>query len=115
MITRIRNANLVRASFVKVRNTKLTLSIAKVLKQEGFIDLVFSDNLSKSEFLIIVLKYKVLRDKPYITTIRRVSTSGQRIYCNSKNLPRVLGGIGVAICMFLFVYLYIYIIFFRDF
>lgn len=104
MITRIRNANLVRASFVKVRNTKLTVSIAKVLKQEGFIDLVFSDNINNSKFLIIVLKYKVVRDKPYITNIRRISTSGQRVYCNSKNLPRVLGGIGVAICMFQFIY-----------
>ena len=48
----------------------------------------------------IALKYKVGKGSPYITNIVRVSKSGQRVYSSYKNLPRVLGGIGVAICLF---------------
>jgi small subunit ribosomal protein S8 len=100
MITKIRNSNFVRAPFVKVRNTNLTSSIANVLKQEGFIDLINSDDPSICSELIIALKYKVGKGSPYITNIVRVSKSGQRVYSSYKNLPRVLGGIGVAICLF---------------
>ena len=95
MITRIRNSNLVRAPFVRVNKTRLTLSIATLLSQEGFIELI--DDLSKD--LVIGLKYKVVKNKPYITNIRRISTSGQRVYCDLKNLPKVLGGVGVVVCL----------------
>lgn len=95
MITRIRNSNLVRAPFVSVKKTRLTLSIATLLSQEGFLELI--DDLSKD--LVIGLKYKVVKNKPYITNIRRISTSGQRVYCDLKNLPKVLGGVGVVVCL----------------
>ena len=104
MITRIRNANFVRASFIKVRNTNLTRNIAMVLKKEGFIDFINPENMDFSSDLIILLKYKMVQNRPYITNIVRVSSSGQRVYCGIKNLPRVLGGVGVTICLFQSIY-----------
>lgn len=99
MITRIRNSNLVRAPFVKVKKTSLTLRIASLLSQEGFIDFSNEGIIDSSKDLLIGLKYKVFKNKPYITNIKRVSTSGQRVYCDNKNLPRVLGGVGVVVCL----------------
>ena len=100
MITRIRNSNLVRSPFVKIKKTNLTLRIVNLLSQEGFIDLINEGIKDSSKDLLIGLKYKVVKNKPYITNIRRVSSSGQRVYCGRKNLPRVLGGVGVVVCLF---------------
>jgi len=104
MITRIRNSNLVRAPFVKVKNTSLTLRIAKLLHREGFVDVINYSYNDLSKDLVLGLKYKVVKNKPYITNIRRVSRSGQRVYCNLKNLPRILGGVGVVVCSFQGIY-----------
>jgi small subunit ribosomal protein S8 len=76
----------------------LTFKIATVLKQEGFIDLPNRTDTGLSKDFLIGLKYKTFKRKPYISNIIRVSTSGQRVYCKSKNIPMVLGGLGVAIC-----------------
>lgn len=99
MLTRIRNANLARHQTTEVPSTKMTRSIARVLKEEGFIADFEESGEGVKRLLVISLKYKSRgRDKrPIITTLKRVSKPGLRVYSNRKDLPRVLGGIGIAI------------------
>lgn len=97
MLTRIRNACLVRHSTTNVPSTKMTRSIAKVLKDEGFIaDFEEVGEVIKKN-LVISLKYKGRNRQPIITNLKRVSKPGLRVYKNRKELPRVLGGIGIAV------------------
>ena len=96
MLTRIRNACLVRHTTTKVPVTRMTRSIAQVLKQEGFIDDFEEAGEGVNQHLVISLKYKGNR-QPIINTLKRVSRPGLRVYSNRKDLPRVLGGIGIAI------------------
>ncbi|XHX76001.1 MAG: 30S ribosomal protein S8 [Stenomitos frigidus ULC029] len=97
MLTRIRNANLARHQTTEVPSTKMTRSIAKVLKEEGFIADFEEAGEGIKRNLVIALKYKGKTKRPIITTLRRVSKPGYRVYSNRRELPRVLGGIGVAI------------------
>ncbi|NLX14396.1 MAG: 30S ribosomal protein S8 [Phycisphaerales bacterium] len=96
MLTRIRNATRVRMTEVKIPATKMKVGIAEVLKQEGYI--VDYDRIDdgKQGLLRVKLKYGSLGE-PVITTIRRVSRPGQRMYSAVENLPRVLNGLGIAI------------------
>nr|YP_010700391.1 ribosomal protein S8 [Phacus arnoldii]WCH63569.1 ribosomal protein S8 [Phacus arnoldii] len=96
-LTRIRNANLIKSSKVLVPRTELTLSIANILKEEGFIDSFESSPNLDNRFFSILLKYKGLNNKPYITCLKRISKPGLRVYINFSNIPQVLGGIGIAI------------------
>ncbi|MEB3250951.1 MAG: 30S ribosomal protein S8 [Cyanobacteriota bacterium] len=97
MLTRIRNANLARHQTVTIPSTRMTHSIAKVLKEEGFIaDFSEVTETSRSE-LVLALKYKGKTRQPIIRNLTRVSKPGLRVYSNRKELPRVLGGIGIAI------------------
>ncbi|MBC7971008.1 MAG: 30S ribosomal protein S8 [Verrucomicrobia bacterium] len=97
MLTRIRNANLARHQTTEVPSTKTTRSIAKVLKDEGFIADFAEAGEGIKRNLVIALKYKGKGKRPIITTLRRVSKPGFRVYSNRRELPRVLGGIGIAI------------------
>ncbi|MDJ0724783.1 MAG: 30S ribosomal protein S8 [Prochloraceae cyanobacterium] len=97
MLTRIRNSCLVRHTTTVVPTTRMTRSIAKVLKQEGFIDSYEENGEGIKKHLIITLKYKGKNRQPIIQTLKRVSKPGLRVYSNRKELPRVLGGIGIAI------------------
>ncbi len=97
MLTRIRNANLARHQTTEVPSTKTTRSIAKVLKDEGFIADFAEAGEGIKRNLVIALKYKGKSKRPIITTLRRVSKPGFRVYSNRRELPRVLGGIGIAI------------------
>ena len=98
MLTRIRNANLVKLSKVSVLQTDLTFSIANILKEEGFIDSFETNSLvSGVPHLVITLKFKTSKQKPYITTLKRISKPGIRVYAKSSNIPRVLGGIGTVV------------------
>jgi small subunit ribosomal protein S8 len=97
MLTRIRNANLARHQTTEVPSTKMTRSIAKVLKDEGFISDYEEAGEGIKRNLVIALKYKGKGKRPIITTLKRVSKPGFRVYSNRKDLPRVLGGIGIAI------------------
>lgn len=97
MLTRIRNANLARHQTVGIPSTRMTRSIAKVLKDEGFIT-DFSEVANEGRPQIVVsLKYKGKTRQPIIRNLTRVSKPGLRVYSNRKELPRVLGGIGIAI------------------
>lgn len=97
MLTRIRNACAVRHPSVLIPSTKMTRNIAEVLKSEGFIGDVDESGEGIKKNLVISLKYKSKTRKPIIQNIRRVSKPGLRVYSNRRELPRVLGGIGIAI------------------
>ncbi|NEP56143.1 MAG: 30S ribosomal protein S8 [Symploca sp. SIO1B1] len=97
MLTRIRNAGLVRHQTTNVPATKMTRSIARVLKEEGFIADFEESGEGIKKFLVISLKYKGKNRQPIIKVMKRVSRPGLRVYSNRKELPRVLGGIGIAI------------------
>ena len=97
MLTRIRNANLAKHHIVQVPSTKMTRNIVSVLKEEGFIYEFEETTRKLRKYLLISLKYKGNNKQPVITSLKRVSKPGLRVYANCKELPRVLGGIGVAI------------------
>lgn len=97
MLTRVRNANLARHQIVQVPATKLTKNIANVLQQEGFIQSVEEVGETITKQLLISLKYKGKTREPVITALRRISKPGLRVYANQKELPRVLGGLGIAV------------------
>ncbi len=95
MLTRIRNGQSAGKKVVSMPSSKVKVSIAEVLKQEGYIsDHAKSEDAGKAE-LSIELKYH--QGRPVIDTIKRVSRPGLRIYKKSTELPRVLDGLGVAI------------------
>ncbi len=97
MLTRIRNSSLARHETTSVPATKMTRNIAKVLKDEGFIAECSEVGEGIKVQLVLTLKYKGKNRKPIITALKRVSRPGLRVYSNRKELPRVLGGIGIAI------------------
>lgn len=97
MLTRIRNANMVKHQIVQVPMTKMSLSIAKILKEEGFIEDFENYTEHNKNFLLISLKYNGKSRKSVISKIERVSKPGLRIYATSKKLPRVLDNLGIAI------------------
>ena len=96
MLTRIRNANAVSHPEVEMPSSKLKVALAKVLKEEGYIS-NYSETVDGCfKTLKITLKYDE-NNKPVITNLKRVSKPGLRNYCKAKNLPQVLGGLGVAV------------------
>ena len=95
MLTRIRNAQMAEKAAVVMPSSKLKVAIAKVLRDEGYVDdFAVRENGGKAE-LDIALKYYAGR--PVIERIERVSTPGLRVYKGSGDLPRVMNGLGVAI------------------
>lgn len=98
MLTRIRNANTAMRDEVKMPSSKLKVALADVLKQEGYIHsfAVAEDDAGPGQTLTIDMKYSDQRER-VISGITRVSKPGLRVYSKSENIPRVLGGLGVAI------------------
>ncbi len=96
MLTRIRNANQVSHSTVSMPSSKLKVQLAKLLKEEGFIADYSVKEDGKFKVLEITLKYDA-KNKPIITKLERVSKPGLRNYSKAKNLPKVLGGMGIAV------------------
>ena len=95
MLTRIRNGQSASKKSVKMPSSKLKLAIAKVLKDEGYInDFKTEVNGSHAE-MTIELKY--YNGVPVIESVKRVSRPGLRIYKSKDELPKVLGGLGIAI------------------
>lgn len=97
MLTRVRNANLARHQIVQVPATKMTKNIAAVLQEEGFIQSFEEIGEDTSKQLLLSLKYKGKTREPIITALKRISKPGLRVYAPKKELPRVLGGLGVAV------------------
>lgn len=99
MLTRIRNALLAGKTSVVVPSSKLKVEIARILKDEGFIEDFVVGQEKPAPMITITLKYFGSRRdrKPVITHLERVSKPGRRIYRNCQDLPRVMSGIGIAI------------------
>lgn len=97
MLTRIRNANMVKHQIVKIPATKMSKAIALILKEEGFIENfeIYTEN--PYSYLLLSLKYKGKSREPVICKLERVSKPGLRVYVNSKQLPVVLSNLGIAI------------------
>ena len=96
MLTRIRNASMVSHTSVEMPSSKLKVELAKLLKEEGFITDYNVKEVGKFKVLEITLKYDA-KNKPIISKLERVSKPGLRNYSKAKNLPQVLGGMGIAI------------------
>lgn len=97
ILTRIRNANMVKHQIVQIPSTKMSLAIIEILKEEGFIEDFENYNENKRKYLLVLLKYIGKSKKPVICKIKRVSKPGLRIYTNSKKLPIILDNLGIAI------------------
>lgn len=96
MLTRIRNAQSAFKKMVSMPSSKQKEAIAALLKREGYIeDYTIDDKEIKKPLLKIELKY--FDNKPVISLLQRVSRSGGRVYKGYKELPRVMGGLGIAI------------------
>ena len=98
MLTRIRNANIAMHDLTEMPSSKLKVALAKILQQEGYIEgfEVADDPRRPGDKLTITMKYTPDR-KRTISGIKRVSKPGLRVYAKKDNLPRVLGGLGIAI------------------
>ena len=97
MLTRIRNANTAKHDTVDVPSSKMKLAIAQILLDEGYIkkfDIV-DDGAFKT--IHITLKYGADKNERIITGLKRISKPGLRIYAGKDELPKVLGGLGIAI------------------
>jgi small subunit ribosomal protein S8 len=97
MLTRIRNASIVKHQTTNLPATKMTRSIAKVLREEGFVGEYEETGEGIDKMLVLALRYKGKARQPIITALKRVSKPGLRVYSNHKDLPKVLGGIGIAV------------------
>lgn len=97
MLTRIRNANLVKHQIVQIPATKMSTIIAKILKEEGFVEDFEDYQENNKKYLLISLKYIGKTREPVIGNIERVSKPGLRVYASSKKLPKVLDNLGIAI------------------
>ena len=96
MLTRIRNASIAYHEQATMPSSKLKVSIAKILEQEGYIRGWSTDDASPQPNLTIRMKYGPNRER-VITGLRRISKPGLRVYVKRDEIPRVLGGLGVAI------------------
>ena len=97
MLTRIRNANTAKHDTVDVPSSKMKLALAQILLDEGYIrkfDLIDNGNFKT---IHITLKYGEDKDDKIISGIKRISKPGLRVYAGKEELPKVLGGLGVAI------------------
>ena len=96
MLTRVRNANSAYHDSVRMPHSKIKTHIAEILQQEGYIAGWGTEDGEKGKILAIDLKYGPNRERS-IAGVRRVSKPGLRVYAKAGQLPKVLGGLGVAI------------------
>jgi small subunit ribosomal protein S8 len=96
MLTRLRNANSAYHDSVAMPHSKIKAHIAEILQQEGYIASFRVEDAEVGKNLVVQLKYGNARERS-IAGIKRVSKPGLRVYAKRDNLPRVLGGLGVAI------------------
>jgi small subunit ribosomal protein S8 len=96
MLTRLRNANSAYHDVVKMPHSKIKSHIAEILQQEGYIASWRVEDAEVGRSLVVTLKYGNSRERS-IAGIKRVSKPGLRVYAKKDNLPKVLGGLGVAI------------------
>ena len=97
MLTRIRKANTAKHDTVDVPSSKMKLAIAKILLDEGYIKSYELVENGKFNDIRITLKYGASKNEKIISGLQRISKPGLRVYANKEELPKVLGGLGVAI------------------
>ena len=97
MLTRIRNANTAKHDTVDIPASKMKLAIADILLREGYIkkyDVIEDGNFKT---ILIALKYGADKNERIITGIKKISKPGLRVYAGKEDMPKVLGGLGIAI------------------
>ena len=97
MLTRIRNANTAKHDTVDVPASKMKLAIADILLEEGYIKKYDIIENGSFKTIHIALKYGADKNEKMITGLKRISKPGLRVYAGKDELPRVLGGLGIAI------------------
>ena len=97
MLTRIRNANTAKHDTVDVPESKIKVAIAEILDKEGYIEGFEVVEEGNFKNIRITLKYGKARNEKVITGLKKISKPGLRVYAGKDNLPKVLGGLGVAI------------------
>ena len=95
MLTRIRNANAMRYKEVEIPSSKVKAEIARILKEEGFINDYKVKKNNVQDVIVLNLKYN--NKERVITGLKRISKPGLRVYAKSNEIPRVLNGLGIAI------------------
>lgn len=96
MLTRIRNGILIKMEKVDIPASKIKVEMAKILKEEGFIKSYKIIKDRRQGTLRVTLKYTPANE-PIITGLKRISTPGRRVYVGKEEIPKVIGGMGVAI------------------
>jgi len=96
MLTRIRNANSMRYKEVEVPASKMKNEIARILKDEGFIENYKIEKRDVQDMIVLTLKYGSKKER-VITGLKRISKPGLRVYAKVEEIPRVLNGLGIAI------------------
>ncbi len=97
MLTRIRNANTAKHDTVDVPASKMKIAIAEILLNEGYIKSYEVEEAGSFKNIHITLKYGKDKNEKIITGLKRISKPGLRVYANAAELPKVLGGLGIAI------------------
>ena len=97
MLTRIRNANTAKHDTVDVPASKMKIAIAEILLKEGYIKKFDIEEVGAFKTIHITLKYGKDKNEKIITGLKRISKPGLRVYAYVEELPRVIGGLGVAI------------------
>jgi len=95
MLTRIRNAVRIRAEKVDIPISKMKLEVAKILKEEGFIRAYKILKDKRQGTLRVILKY--VNNESVISGLKRVSKPGRRVYVGKEEIPKVMGGLGIAV------------------
>jgi small subunit ribosomal protein S8 len=95
MLTRIRNATIVRDKVVEIPSSKIKVELAKIFKEEGYIQDCEFIEAGKQGTIRIYLKYNGKEN--VITGLKRISKPGLRIYAQKEEIPKVLGGLGIAV------------------
>ena len=94
VLTRIRNGCMIKSDTVSIPLTKMSEKVSNILEKEGFIK---GCQKSSIEEIVLLLKYRDLNKNSCITNLKRISKPGLRIYANHKEIPRILGGMGIII------------------
>ena len=97
MLTRIRNANTAKHDTVDIPASKIKISIAQILEREGYIAKQESIEAGEFKSIRVTLKYGQDKNEKIITGLKRISKPGLRVYASKDELPKVLGGLGIAI------------------
>ena len=97
MLTRIRNANTAKHDTVEIPASKMKTAIAEILLKEAFIKAYEIKEEGSFNTIVITLKYGADKNEKIITGLKRISKPGLRVYAGAEELPRVLGGLGIAI------------------